>query len=47
MATHCLTVAPVATKPRDIGELPLAYDRLYLELNDREFSNELHTRNNK
>ena len=32
MATHCLTVAPVATKLCDIGELPLAYDRLYLKL---------------
>jgi|TARA_Y100000031_G_scaffold120351_1_gene134346 hypothetical protein len=32
MATRCLTVAPVATKLCDIGELPLAYDRLYLKL---------------
>jgi hypothetical protein len=37
----------VATKPREIGELPIAYDRLYLKLNYREFSNELYTRNNK
>ena len=44
MATRCLTVAPVATNPRDIEELPLTYDRLYLKLNDREFSNGLYTR---